>query len=266
MGRRGDPPRRRLVQGEPPRLRPRGARAGLSAVCFDQRGHGDSGGELDGRALDDVATVAALLGDVPLATRGSSMGGYLAILAAEQLGARAAVAICPASADGLCARAARRRARLPRRRRLARARSWPSTRWTPRRAARAAAAAPARRGRRARPGRALARAGAARARPRSELVVVPGGHHRSVQHDAELQGHALRWLRQRHGLRPSPPPLGPEGVGRAGVGDGAPRPGGRGAAGRCSALLERPARPTLANRGQLRPRRRRAALPRTRRA
>jgi pimeloyl-ACP methyl ester carboxylesterase len=27
-----------------------------------------------------------------------------------------------------------------------------------------------------------------------KLVVVPGGHHRSVQHDAELQGVALRWL------------------------------------------------------------------------
>ena len=35
--------------------------AGLSAVCFDQRGHGDSGGELDARALEDVATMAALL-------------------------------------------------------------------------------------------------------------------------------------------------------------------------------------------------------------
>ena len=32
--------------------------------------------------------------------------------------------------------------------------------------------------------------------PRTELVVVPGGHHRSVQHDAELQGHSLRWLRR----------------------------------------------------------------------
>jgi pimeloyl-ACP methyl ester carboxylesterase len=30
----------------------------------------------------------------------------------------------------------------------------------------------------------------------TELVIVPGGHHRSVQHDAELQGHALRWLRR----------------------------------------------------------------------
>src|SRR3954469_17000688 len=75
--------------------------AGLSAVCFDQRGHGASAGALDGRVLDDVATMAGRLGDVPLALRGSSMGGYLAILAAERVGARAVVAICPASADGL---------------------------------------------------------------------------------------------------------------------------------------------------------------------
>src|SRR3954454_13804111 len=75
--------------------------AGLAAVCFDQRGHGASPGALDGRVLDDVARMAALLGDVPLAVRGSSMGGYLAILAAERLGARAVVAICPASSDGL---------------------------------------------------------------------------------------------------------------------------------------------------------------------
>jgi fermentation-respiration switch protein FrsA (DUF1100 family) len=27
-----------------------------------------------------------------------------------------------------------------------------------------------------------------------KLVIVPGGHHRSVQHDAELQSVALRWL------------------------------------------------------------------------
>ena len=31
------------------------------------------------------------------------------------------------------------------------------------------------------------------AEPR-KIVVVPGGHHRSVQHDAELQSVALRWL------------------------------------------------------------------------
>jgi fermentation-respiration switch protein FrsA (DUF1100 family) len=31
------------------------------------------------------------------------------------------------------------------------------------------------------------------AEPR-RLIIVPGGHHRSVQHDAELQTEALRWL------------------------------------------------------------------------
>jgi fermentation-respiration switch protein FrsA (DUF1100 family) len=27
-----------------------------------------------------------------------------------------------------------------------------------------------------------------------KLILLPGGHHRSAQHDAELQGVALRWL------------------------------------------------------------------------
>jgi pimeloyl-ACP methyl ester carboxylesterase len=139
--------------------------AGLSAVCFDQRGHGDSGGELDGRALEDVATVAALLGDVPLVTRGSSMGGYLAILAAERLGAAAVVAICPASSDGLWRGLRRRRARLPRRTSPASSRSTASTRSTSGHLA-ARAAAPARRGRRARP---VGNARAARLAPNAEL-------------------------------------------------------------------------------------------------
>ena len=30
----------------------------------------------------------------------------------------------------------------------------------------------------------------------SRLVVVPGGHHRSAQHDPELQTLILRWLRR----------------------------------------------------------------------
>ena len=170
--------------------------AGLSAVCFDMRGHGASGGALDARALDDVATITGLLGDVPLAVRGSSMGGYLAILAAEPLGARAVVAICAASSDGL----------------------WRSLRSgeldfpadVP--AVEAFLAehpldvaverlhvpllllhaegdeqVPAAHS------RELARRSPD---PRTELVVVPGGHHRSVQHDAELQGHSLRWLRR----------------------------------------------------------------------
>ena len=31
------------------------------------------------------------------------------------------------------------------------------------------------------------------AEPR-KLVLLPGGHHRSAQHDSELQGMALRWM------------------------------------------------------------------------
>src|SRR3954464_4601244 len=62
--------------------------AGLAAVCFDQRGHGATGGELDGRVLSDVASMAGLLGDAPLVLRGSSMGGYLSLVAGAALGAR----------------------------------------------------------------------------------------------------------------------------------------------------------------------------------
>ena len=184
--------------------------AGLAAVCFDQRGHGDTGGELDGRVLDDVATIAALLGDLPLALRGSSMGGYLAILAAEHLGARAAVAICPASADGL-SRGLRGGeldfpadipsleaflAEHPLDAAVERLADCRCCSCTPR-------ATSVSRSRTRASWRGVA------PDPRSELVVVPGGHHRSVQHDAELQGHALRWLRRvmlsgRHHPRSNP--------------------------------------------------------------
>jgi alpha-beta hydrolase superfamily lysophospholipase len=75
---------------------------GLAAVSFDQRGHGESEAPMDGRMASDVATIAGVLpAGLPLALRGSSMGGYLALVAAGSLGARAVVAICPAGAEGL---------------------------------------------------------------------------------------------------------------------------------------------------------------------
>jgi uncharacterized protein len=73
--------------------------AGLAAVVFDQRGHGASAGALDARALDDVATMAALLPEGPVALRGSSMGGWVALAAAASAGAATVVAICPASGE-----------------------------------------------------------------------------------------------------------------------------------------------------------------------
>jgi alpha-beta hydrolase superfamily lysophospholipase len=81
--------------------------ADLAALLFDQRGHGESAGPMDGRVLDDVAVMASVLrsrcgvSDLPIALRGSSMGGCLAIWAASSVGARAVVAICPADPAGL---------------------------------------------------------------------------------------------------------------------------------------------------------------------
>lgn len=168
---------------------------GLAAVAYDQRGHGDSPGALDGRAIDDVGAIAGLLpAGLPLALRGSSMGGWLALVAGAQLGAAAVVAVCPATGTGL-ARGLRQ----------------------------GAFAFPA-------DGTALAalleahgEAGAAvalgerllllhaegdevvpvmvsrelhAAAPASRLVVVPGGHHRSAQHDPELQDLSVRFVRR----------------------------------------------------------------------
>jgi pimeloyl-ACP methyl ester carboxylesterase len=36
--------------------------------------------------------------------------------------------------------------------------------------------------------------------PGSRLIVVPGGHHRSIQHDEELQAVSLRFLQRTLGL------------------------------------------------------------------
>ena len=77
--------------------------AGLAAIAFDQRGHGESDGPMDGRTLEDVASIADVLrsacevSDLPLGLRGSSMGGCFALLAAPAVNARAVVAIAPAS-------------------------------------------------------------------------------------------------------------------------------------------------------------------------
>jgi pimeloyl-ACP methyl ester carboxylesterase len=80
------------------------AAAGLAAVAFDQRGHGASDGALGASALDDVAAIAARLpGSGPVFLRGSSLGGFLALAAARRAGARAVVAICPASVEVLLA-------------------------------------------------------------------------------------------------------------------------------------------------------------------
>ena len=197
--------------------------AGLSAVCFDLRGHGAEQGcarrprarrrrHRRGAARRRPARAARLEhGRLPgdPRRRAAARGGprwRSARRAPTDCGAACAASEFDFRADVALARGVPGRA--PARRRG--------------RAARAAAAAPARRGRRARAGRTLARARAARP-TRARARRRPGGHHRSVQHDAELQGHALRWLRRSSSARR-----------RRGAADGASRLGRRGDATRPS--------------------------------
>jgi alpha-beta hydrolase superfamily lysophospholipase len=180
---------------------------GLAALTFDQRGHGESDGPMDGRALDDVAAMAALLrgaiGDpaAPIALRGSSMGGYLAILAAGRVEAGAVVAICPASAGG-----------------LRRGLSDGTLRFGadvealeafllahPLPAAVQSLTAPLlllhAEGDEQVPIQHSRELAAAVRSPQSRLIEVPGGHHRSIQHDDELQAVSLRFVQRALGLR-----------------------------------------------------------------
>ncbi|WP_354698229.1 hypothetical protein DSM112329_03895 [Paraconexibacter sp. AEG42_29] len=179
------------------------ALAGLVAVGFDARGHGETGGELDGRVLDDVAAMCdracgwlAGLADGPaaarLALRGSSMGGYLALVTAAEVGADAVVAVCPAGDEGL--------RRGLREGRFAFAVDRPAVELLlDRHGVHAAAAGldvplllmhatgdlsvPVEQSREL---AALA--------PQAKLVEMPGGHHQSIQHDGELTGVSVRFL------------------------------------------------------------------------
>jgi len=155
---------------------------------------------LDGRAVSDVAAMARLLraragnAALPLVLRGSSMGGYLALVCASAAAASAVVAICPAGAAmlrrGLAAGEFEFEADVPALDAFLAAHD----------ATDAVSGLEV-------PVLLLhaegdervpvehSRSLAARFRhPASRLIAVPGGHHRSVQHDPELQAASLRFI------------------------------------------------------------------------
>jgi uncharacterized protein len=171
------------------------AAAGLATVRFDMRGHGETGGILDGRAIEDVAAAAALLAPgLPLALRGSSMGGYLALVAAAEVGAAAVVAICPAPAP-LLARGLRT-GRLDVAADAAAVEALLAAH--PLEEAVAALDIPVL-VQHAEGDEDVPVAGSralSLRHPLSRLDVFDGGHHRSVQHDAGAQAAALTWLRR----------------------------------------------------------------------
>lgn len=182
------------------------ASAGWAALAYDVRGHGDSRDELTPAAFGDVDRMARLLAGIEgvdaerVCVRGSSMGGHAAIHAAGSSAAVAgAIAICPAGEREL-QRGLRRRTLEVRAGPRARA---DLTAWLSQHDLRESVAAMG-----AKPLLLIHARGderipfawsqelhARKAEPR-KLILLDGGSHRSAQHDAELQGVALRWLRR----------------------------------------------------------------------
>ncbi|MGD0854515.1 MAG: alpha/beta fold hydrolase [Dehalococcoidia bacterium] len=88
------------------------ANEGVETLTFDFRGHGESGGKLDGSIVDDVTDAWDYLHDQPEVDRkrmgliGHSMGAFSAILAAGKLKkAKVLIALsCPGEIDNAVAR------------------------------------------------------------------------------------------------------------------------------------------------------------------
>jgi fermentation-respiration switch protein FrsA (DUF1100 family) len=175
--------------------------SGWAALTFDQRGHGESEGEMSPAAIADAGRMARLLAEVEgvdperVCARGSSMGGFVAIHAAATSRSLAgAIAICPAGERHLLS--GLRRGELEMRADRTALEPWLEEHDL-REAVALMGPKPL----------LLMHAGGddqipadwsedlfERAEEPRRLIVVPGGHHRSVQHDAELGSLALEWL------------------------------------------------------------------------
>jgi alpha-beta hydrolase superfamily lysophospholipase len=185
---------------------------GFVALTFDNRGHGETEGDLDPSVVDDLRLLAEWLAARPevderrVAARGSSMGGLMAIhVGAESDRVAAVIAICPA-AQWMLAEDVRR---------IAEGRPPPPGSALAEMRMDAPALADWLEA--SDVGDAVRRMGAkplllihARgdevvpythseklyelAEEPKKLVLLEGGDHRSAQHDAELQGESLRWL------------------------------------------------------------------------
>jgi fermentation-respiration switch protein FrsA (DUF1100 family) len=185
---------------------------GFAALTFDNRGHGETTGDLGPGVLTDMQKLVRFLAARPevdehrIAVRGSSMGGLLAIhLAAASDAVAAVVAICPAAEWMLIEDV----------RRVADGRPPPAGSYLE--AMRIDASALVAWLGEHEVGDAVDRLGSKplllihargdetvpvahseelheRAAEPKRLLVLEGGDHRSAQHDSEIQGESLRWL------------------------------------------------------------------------
>ena len=172
---------------------------GMAALAYDARGHGRSDGEFGPGAIDDVVAMLGVLREHAgrVAVRGSSMGGFQAILGASRDGdVDAVVAICPAPPDLLLQGVRSNRFDNFRTDREA------LLDWLPTLDLTAAAASLGPRtallllhaqGDEQVPYTVSEALYAAAERPK-RLLILPGGHHRSLQHDGEIQAESLRFV------------------------------------------------------------------------
>jgi alpha-beta hydrolase superfamily lysophospholipase len=177
---------------------------GMAALAFDARGHGRSDGEFGPGAIDDVLAMIGLLRTHArqVALRGSSMGGFAAIhAAARDPELCAVVAICPAPEDVLL-RMLRADGESHFRCDLPATLSWLESLDI---YAAAAGLGPRTsllllhaRGDEQVPYDVSERLFAAAHEPK-RLLLMPGGHHRSLQHDLELQAVSRRFVRKAAG-------------------------------------------------------------------
>ena len=180
---------------------------GMAALAFDARGHGRSEGDFGPGAIDDVLAMIELLRTHArqVALRGSSMGGFAAIhAAARDPELCAVVAICPAPEDVLLRMlradgASRFRCDVPA------TQAWLESldlygavaELGPRTSLLLLHA----RGDEQVPYDVSEWLFAAAHEPK-RLLLMPGGHHRSLQHDLELQAVSRRFVRKAAGAAP----------------------------------------------------------------
>lgn len=172
---------------------------GIAALAYDARGHGRSEGEFGPGALGDVLAIVELLRGRTdaVALRGSSLGGFQAIHAgARDPSLCAVVAICPAP-DDLLLRTLRSGVPLDFRCDVPATEAWLETadiydavgRLGPQTGLLLLHA----RGDEQVPWTVSENLHAAAHEPK-RLLILPGGHHRSLQHDLELQAVSRRFI------------------------------------------------------------------------
>ena len=188
---------------------------GIAALAYDARGHGRSGGRFGPGAFDDALAMVELLREhAPrVALRGSSMGGFQAIHAASLAsgaggdGVCAVVAICPAPGDSL-ARYLRSGRAIDFHCDAEACQPWLESLDIEEAAASlgpdTALLLMHARGDEQVPYTVSERLYEAAVEPK-RLLLLPGGHHRSVQHDLELQAASRKFIRDAARRSAAPP-------------------------------------------------------------